>query len=70
MIATPDRSLTAYSLWRWWVCGLLFLATTLNYMDRVALNQMALRIQIALDIDDEQYSRLESGFSFSFAVGA
>lgn len=58
------------SAWRWWVCALLFLATTLNYMDRIALNQMAVRIQRALDLDDFQYGLLESGFSFSFAIGA
>lgn len=58
------------SPWRWWVCILLFLATTLNYMDRVSLNQMAVRIQTALDLDNQEYSRLESGFSFAFAVGA
>jgi ACS family hexuronate transporter-like MFS transporter len=34
------------------------------------MNQMALRIQKALQLDDIQYSRLESGFSFSFACGA
>ncbi|HEX4606737.1 MAG TPA: MFS transporter, partial [Urbifossiella sp.] len=61
---------TPASPWRWWVCGLLFLATTLNYMDRVGLNQMAVRIQDALHLDDIEYSRLESGFSFAFAVGA
>src|SRR5436305_9821350 len=55
---------------RWWVCALLFLATTLNYMDRISLNQMAVRIQTALHINDQQYGWLESGFSFSFAVGA
>jgi MFS transporter, ACS family, hexuronate transporter len=59
-----------YSPWRWWVCGLLFLATTLNYMDRIALNQMAVRIQVSLSLDDREYSRLESGFSLSFAIGA
>jgi len=58
------------SAWRWWVCALLFLATTLNYMDRISLNQMAVRIQTALHINDQQYGWLESGFSFSFAVGA
>lgn len=58
------------SPWRWWVCVLLFLATTLNYMDRISLNQMAVQIQKALSIDDQQYSYLESGFSFAFAVGA
>lgn len=52
------------------MCGLLFMATTLNYMDRVALNQLAVRIQTALSLDDKQYSRLESGFSFTFAIGA
>jgi ACS family hexuronate transporter-like MFS transporter len=52
------------------VCLLLFSATTLNYMDRIALNQMAVRIQTALHINDEEYSWLESGFSFAFALGA
>jgi len=64
----PPGSLV--SPWRWWVCVLLFGATTLNYMDRVALNQMAERIQTALGLNNIHYSRLESGFSFAFAVGA
>jgi ACS family hexuronate transporter-like MFS transporter len=57
------------SPWRWWVCGLLFLATVLNYMDRIALNQTAVRIKFAFNLDDKQYSLLESGFSVAFAVG-
>jgi MFS transporter, ACS family, hexuronate transporter len=67
---TADQPTASASPWRWWVCGLLFLATTLNYMDRVSLNQMARRIQDALVLDNIDYSRLESGFSFAFAVGA
>jgi MFS transporter, ACS family, hexuronate transporter len=67
---TADQPTAPASPWRWWVCGLLFLATSLNYMDRVSLNQMARRIQDALHLDNIEYSRLESGFSFSFAVGA
>ncbi len=46
------------------------LATVVNYMDRMALNQLALRIQTSLGIDDEQYSWLESAFSLAFAIGA
>jgi len=68
MSSEPTRD--PASPWRWWVCGLLFLATTLNYMDRVALNQMAPDIQKALSLNNVEYSRLESGFSFAFAVGA
>lgn len=70
MSAATPQSLPPASPWRWWVCILLFLATTMNYMDRIALNQMAVRIQKSLNFDDERYSRLESGFSFSFAIGA
>ncbi len=57
------------SPWRWWVCGLLFLATVLNYMDRVALNQTAARIKVAFGLNDRAYGLLESGFSAAFAVG-
>lgn len=68
--ADPLPTAPRPSPWRWWVCVLLFFATTLNYMDRVALNQMAVRIQTALNLDDVQYAQLESGFSFAFAAGA
>ena len=30
--------------WKWWVCGLLLLATTFNYMDRQTLANAAVRI--------------------------
>jgi ACS family hexuronate transporter-like MFS transporter len=58
------------SPWRWWVCLLLMLATVINYMDRMALNQMAPRIKAAFSLTNTQYSVLESGFSLAFAVGA
>lgn len=57
------------SPWRWWVCGLLFLATVLNYMDRIALNQTAARIKVAFGLDNRAYGLLESGFSVAFAFG-
>jgi ACS family hexuronate transporter-like MFS transporter len=46
------------------------LATVINYMDRVALNQMALRIKSYFALTNTEYSLLESVFSFAFAVGA
>lgn len=57
------------SPWRWWICILLLLASTLNYMDRMALNQTAKRIKEAFDITNEQYGQLESIFSLAFAIG-
>ena len=66
--ALPPAS--AASPWRWWVCLLLMLATVINYMDRMALNQMAKRIKEAFDLNNQQYGQLESVFSLAFALGA
>jgi len=56
--------------WRYSVCGLLLLATMLNYMDRQTLGQLATTIQYEYHLDDEQYGGLEMGFGFAFAAGA
>lgn len=55
---------------RWWVCLLLMLATVINYMDRMALNQLAVEIKAAFGLNDTRYGQLESAFSLAFALGA
>ena len=59
----------APSPWRFAVCALLLLATTLNYMDRVALNQQADAIKSAFGLSNERYGLVESVFSIAFAMG-
>jgi ACS family hexuronate transporter-like MFS transporter len=56
--------------WKWSVCGLLLLATMINYMDRLTLNQMALPIKSEFGLDDRGYGQLESAFGVAFALGA
>lgn len=56
--------------WRWSVCGLLLLATMLNYMDRQTLAQLATTIQAEFDLGDDRYGELEMGFGLAFAAGA
>src|SRR5919198_6559957 len=56
--------------WKWWVCGLLLLATMLNYMDRLTLNQLAKRIKDGLLLTNEQYGQIEGAFGVAFALGA
>lgn len=58
------------SAWRWAVCGLLLLATMLNYMDRQALAQLATTIQAEYHLTDARYGTLEAGFALAFATGA
>jgi ACS family hexuronate transporter-like MFS transporter len=56
--------------WKWNICGLLLLATTINYMDRLTLNQMAKPIMKEFALDDREYGQLESAFGVAFALGA
>ena len=56
--------------WKWYVCGLLLLATMINYMDRLTLSQTAKRVMGALEFKEDRYGELESAFSYAFALGA
>jgi ACS family hexuronate transporter-like MFS transporter len=56
--------------WKWWVCGLLLMATMINYMDRLTLNLMAKPIMDAFQIKEDKYGQLESAFGSAFALGA
>lgn len=62
----PARSPT----WKWWVCGLLLLATMLNYMDRLTLNSTSVRIMDDFRLGPKEYGRIESAFALAFAFGA
>lgn len=53
----------------WGICGIMLLATMLNYMDRQALAQQARQIQTELKLSNQDYGRLELGFGLAFAVG-
>jgi ACS family hexuronate transporter-like MFS transporter len=55
--------------WRWTVCGLILLATMLNYMDRQTLSQSATDIGQELRLSNEDYGKLEQGFGLAFALG-
>lgn len=49
---------------------MLLLATTLNYIDRIALNQSSKRIMTELKFDEGGYGMLESRFGIAFAIGS
>ncbi|MDO4497178.1 MAG: MFS transporter [Bacteroidales bacterium] len=55
--------------WRWWLCALLFVATTVNYMDRQVLS-MTYKEFIAPEFHwtDNDYGTITSAFSIMYAV--
>jgi ACS family hexuronate transporter-like MFS transporter len=71
MRSIPDLRLPYRSpSWKWGVCGLLLLATTVNYMDRLTLNQLSAPILQDFGLGDPEYGQLESAFGVAFALGA
>src|SRR5437764_11554365 len=65
-----EHSRPRASAWKWWVCGLLLLATTINYMDRQTLANAAVRISEEFRLSKEQYGSLEVAFGWAFAMGS
>jgi MFS transporter, ACS family, hexuronate transporter len=57
-------------LWKWYLCGLLLLATTINYMDRQTLSNAAVRVTKEFNLSQEQYGDMELAFGWAFAVGS
>ncbi len=56
--------------WKWWIMGLLLLATMINYMDRVTLANASVRVTQEMGLSNAQYGHLELAFGWAFAVGS
>jgi MFS transporter, ACS family, hexuronate transporter len=56
--------------WRWYICVLLLLATVVNYMDRLTVNNLAIEIQEEFHLNDKQYGDTELAFGMAFATGS
>jgi ACS family hexuronate transporter-like MFS transporter len=55
--------------YRWTIAGLLFFATTLNYVDRTVLGVLAPLLQRTIGWNDIQYGNIVSAFTAAYAIG-
>jgi ACS family hexuronate transporter-like MFS transporter len=54
---------------RWYICGLLFLVTFINYVDRVSLGAMNEQVlKPAIGWDDAEFGWVNFSFTFSYAL--
>ena len=53
---------------RWWIVGLLFVATVFNYMDRQTLSILARTIQNDLHLTDLDYSDIVQWFLLAYTI--
>ena len=54
---------------RWWILTLLFLATTVNYLDRIILGLLLPQIRKDIPLDPETYSYVTSAFQIMYTIG-
>jgi MFS transporter, ACS family, hexuronate transporter len=67
---TPAPDLARPPSWKWVVCGLLLLASAINYMDRQTLANAAVRISREFGLNQTQYGNVEAVFGYAFAAGS
>jgi MFS transporter, ACS family, hexuronate transporter len=53
---------------RWWLCGLMFAATGLSFLDRQVLSVVAPVVTAEFGMSNEQYSYVTTAFLASYAV--
>jgi ACS family hexuronate transporter-like MFS transporter len=66
-IAAPRARRVGYT--RWVVCALLFLATTVNYIDRQVLGILAPELQREIGWNEVQYGYIVTSFQAAYALG-
>lgn len=69
MIA-PTPSGSRGAVWKWSVCGMLLLASAINYMDRQTLSGLSVRITQEFGMTKTQYGQVEAVFGYAFAAGS
>src|SRR5664279_3481610 len=54
--------------YRWTICGLLFFATTVNYLDRQVLSLLKSDLEIEFNWTDTDYANIVMVFQFVYAI--
>jgi ACS family hexuronate transporter-like MFS transporter len=55
--------------YRWRICGLLFFATTINYIDRQVISLLAPQLQEIFDWSEKDYGYIIMAFQIAYAIG-
>ena len=68
-MTTAAISRPARSSFRWVICGLLFFATVIAYVDRGVLAYLEKTLEGIIGFNSRQYSYMTSAFSLAYAIG-
>ncbi|MEI8291833.1 MAG: MFS transporter [Verrucomicrobiota bacterium] len=67
--ATTEKRFQGFRGFRWTVCALLFVATTINYMDRQVLGILAPTLEREIGWSEIEYSHIVMAFQAAYALG-
>lgn len=60
---------SAVGRYRWTICGLIFFATTVNYLDRAVISLLKSTLSKEFSWNDGDYANIEIAFKISYALG-
>lgn len=60
---------TSFGNYRWVVCGLLFLATTINYIDRQVIGLLKPTLELEFNWTESDYANIVMAFAACYALG-
>src|ERR1700756_3638073 len=65
--STPSRHSVSHL--RWWIAAVLFLSTTINYLDRQTLSLLAPFLKIQYHWTNSDYAYIVIAFRVAYAIG-
>lgn len=69
MSTAADVVRSRMSHYRWLICALIFLATTINYVDRAVLGVLAPTLRTEIGWSDQDYGNISAAFTLAYAIG-
>jgi ACS family hexuronate transporter-like MFS transporter len=69
VLAGDSPQVAAAGRYRWTVCALLFVATSINYMDRQGLAILAPTLQAQIGWNEQEYGHIVTAFQAAYAIG-
>jgi MFS transporter, ACS family, hexuronate transporter len=63
-----ESQLTGGNAWKWWLVGVLFLATVLTYLDRQTVAVCKKSISEEFGLNNEQYGELVAAFRWTYGL--
>lgn len=55
--------------YRWTICGLIFFATTINYLDRAVISLLKPQLEVQFNWSESDYSDIVIAFQIAYALG-